>query len=225
MTQMSEMPAKPVRPRDAASLVIVDTSGAEPRVLMGRRHAKMKFIPDAFVFPGGKLDPDDMHALPATPLRDAAHFGSPAKARGLAMAAVRETFEETGLILAKPGDVGALSGKGWADFHRDGIAPDLAAMSGLARAITPRQSPIRFHARFFATTADRLSGTLKGSGELEDLDWYPISDALKLPVIDVTEFVLTEVRAIHAGGVTRASAPLYSYRNNKPIVRHHANTR
>ena len=75
MTQMSEMPAKPVRPRDAASLVIVDTSGAEPRVLMGRRHAKMKFIPDAFVFPGGKLDPDDMHALPATPLRDAAHFG------------------------------------------------------------------------------------------------------------------------------------------------------
>ncbi|MDO8421263.1 MAG: NUDIX hydrolase [Parvibaculum sp.] len=222
---MSDTPARTVRPRDAASLVIVDTSGAEPRVLMGRRHAKMKFIPDAFVFPGGKLDPDDMHALPATQLRDAAHFGSPAKARGLAMAAVRETFEETGLILARPGDVGALSGKGWEDFRRDGIAPNLAVMSGLARAITPRQSPIRFHARFFATTADNLSGTLKGSGELEDLDWYPISAALKLPVIDVTEFVLTEVRAIHADGVTRAGAPLYSYRNNKPVVRSQVNTR
>lgn len=138
------------------------------------------------------------------------------------MAAVRETFEETGLILAMPGDVGALSGKGWADFRREGIAPDLAAMSGLARAITPRQSPIRFHARFFATTADKLSGTLKGSGELEELDWYPISAALKLPVIDVTEFVLNEVRVIHAEGVTRASAPLYSYRNNKPIIRNQA---
>lgn len=219
MTQMIETPTKAVRPRDAASLVIVDTSGTEPRVLMGRRHAKMKFVPDAFVFPGGKLDPDDLKAVPATALLKAAHFGSPAIARALAMAAVRETFEETGLILARPGDVGADSGEGWADFRRAKIAPDLAAMSGLARAITPRQSPIRFHARFFATTADLLTGTLKGSGELEDLDWYPISVALKLPVIDVTEFVLKEVRTIHADGVTRVSAPLYSYRNNKPVIR------
>ncbi|MES1991259.1 MAG: NUDIX hydrolase [Pseudomonadota bacterium] len=208
-----------VRPRDAASLVVVDSVGDEPRILMGRRHAKMKFIPDAFVFPGGKLDAGDMLARPATRLSCVEHFGTDAKAQGLAMAAVRETFEETGLLLAKTGDVGTAGGKGWEDFRTSGIAPDLGALEGLARAITPRQSPIRFHARFFMTTADRLTGTLKGSGELEDLDWYPLSAALGLPVIDVTEFVLHEVRDIFLNGIRRARAPLYSYRNNKPFVR------
>ncbi|PKQ09013.1 MAG: DNA mismatch repair protein MutT, partial [Alphaproteobacteria bacterium HGW-Alphaproteobacteria-12] len=42
-----------IRPRDAASLVLIDRTSTEPRVLMGRRHARMKFVPDAFVFPGG----------------------------------------------------------------------------------------------------------------------------------------------------------------------------
>lgn len=208
--------SKSVRPRDAASLVIVDSTSTEPRVLMGRRHAKMKFVPDAFVFPGGKLDPDDQKAKPATPLPVIPRFG--AKVQALAMAAVRETFEETGLILAKPGQVGAGTGSGWADFYARGIAPDLAALSGLARAITPVQSPIRFHARFFMTDATSLDGKLMGSGELEELDWYPLSEALKLPVIDVTEFVLREVQAIH-NGRTRAHIPLYAYRNNKPVVR------
>lgn len=219
MPDTSTLPPKHVRPRDAASLVIVDTRGDEPCVLMGRRHAKMKFIPDAFVFPGGKLDPEDLIAQPATPLGEALPFGSPAKARALAMAAVRETFEETGLVLAKPGNVGSASGKGWADFHALNIAPDLAALAPLARAITPRQSPIRFHARFFTTSATHLTGTLKGSGELEELDWYPLSAALKLPVIDVTEFVLNEVRDIHVNGINRVRAPLYCYRNDKPVIR------
>lgn len=219
MADMDVTVAKSVRPRDAASLVIVDATDSEPRILMGRRHAKMKFIPDAFVFPGGKLDAGDLRAQPATVLRGVEHFGSAAKAQALAMAAVRETFEETGLILAQAGDVGALSGKGWNAFREAGIAPDLGALSGLARAITPRQSPIRFHARFFTTTADKISGTLKGSGELEELDWYPLSAALKLPVIDVTEFVLHEVRDIFMNGVMRTRVPLYSYRNNKPVVR------
>ena len=219
MADMDVQVTKPVRPRDAASLVVVDATGAEPRILMGRRHAKMKFIPDAFVFPGGKLDAGDLLARPANKLSGVDHFGTQAKAQGLAMAAVRETFEETGLLLARAGDVGTAGGKGWEDFRAGGIAPDLGALKGLARAITPRQSPIRFHARFFMTTAENLTGTIKGSGELEELDWYPLSAALKLPVIDVTEFVLHEVRDIFVSGIQRAQVPLYSYRNNKPVVR------
>ncbi|HEY4343721.1 MAG TPA: NUDIX domain-containing protein [Parvibaculum sp.] len=206
-----------VRPRDAASLVLVDTRGDEPRVLMGKRHKKMKFVPDAFVFPGGKLDPDDLKARPATPLAPAAGFG--AKTQALAMAAIRETFEETGLILAGPGDVGANSGPSWSHFHGLGLAPRLDTLSCLARAITPASSPIRFHARFFAAAADDLQGTLAGSGELEELDWYPLSQALKLPVIDVTEFVLREVLAGHAASATRARIPLFSYRNDRPVIR------
>lgn len=217
----SAMPVRTVKPRDAASLVIIDTTENEPRILMGRRHAKMKFVPDAFVFPGGKLDPDDFNALPATALRKTAHLGTDSNhlGRALAMAAVRETFEETGFILAKTGHVGEAAGPGWAPFHKTGIAPDLAAIEGLARAITPAGSPIRFHARFYLCHAHELTGTLKGSGELEDLDWYSISDALKLPIVDVTEFVLHEVREIHTTGIKRERAPLFSYRNNKPIIR------
>src|SRR3546814_9344287 len=115
---------------------------------MGKRHAKMKFVPDAFVFPGGKLDPDDLKARPATPLAPTADFG--VKTQALAMAAIRETFEETGLILAGPGDVGAGSGPSWAHFHQQGLAPRLDTLSCLARAIPPASSPIPFNARFFA---------------------------------------------------------------------------
>lgn len=217
---MSEtLPSAPLRvkPRDAASLVLIDTSGDEPRVLMGKRHAKMKFVPDAFVFPGGKLDPEDLIARPATPLAPTKGFG--VKTQALAMAAIRETFEETGLILAGPGDVGAASGASWAHFHQHGLAPRLDTLSCLARAITPASSPIRFHARFFATTANDLQGELAGSGELEELGWYPLSQALKLPIIDVTEFVLCEVLAGHAATTTRARIPLFSYRNNRPVIR------
>jgi len=221
MANTTTLPEKPVKPRNAASLVIIDTPEDEPRILMGRRHARMKFVPDAFVFPGGKLDPDDFNAQPATPLHETAYLGTDSKrlARSLAMAAIRETFEETGFLLAKEGSVGDTAGPSWAHFREAGIAPDLAAIEGIARAITPPQSPIRFHARFFSCKADQLTGTLKGSGELEDLDWYPISQALKLPVIDVTEFVLHEVRNIHNSGVKRERPPLFSYRNNKPIIR------
>ena len=217
MSQTLSPAALRVKPRDAASLVLIDASGDEPRVLMGKRHAKMKFVPDAFVFPGGKLDPDDLKARPATPLAPAADFG--VKTQALAMAAIRETFEETGLILASPGDVGAVSGPSWAHFHQHGLAPRLDTLSCLARAITPASSPIRFHARFFAAAAADLQGKLAGSGELEELDWYPLSQALKLPIIDVTEFVLREVLAGHAGATTRTRIPLFSYRNDRPVIR------
>lgn len=55
-----------VKPRDAASLILLDETGTEPRVLMGKRHSKVSFVPDAYVFPGGKLDANDAHIEPGT---------------------------------------------------------------------------------------------------------------------------------------------------------------
>jgi len=215
--------ARAIRPRDAASLVLIDDTGGEPRILMGRRHARMKFIPDAFVFPGGKLDAGDLLARPATTFsgetaRMMQSAAAGAKAEALAMAAIRETFEETGLIVARKGHVGDTAGEGWQPFRERGLAPRLDVLDFVARAITPASSPIRFHARFFAAPASSAEGTLQGSGELSELDWYPLSDALKLPVIDVTEFVLNEIGRRHREGA-RTRIPLYSYRNDKPIVR------
>ena len=177
-------PARAVRPRDAASLVILRGSEGATEVLLGRRASRHRFMPNVYVFPGGRLDPADGK----TPLvQDLAPDVArrlrqkwPAKlARALAVAAARETFEETGLIF------GSLEG--------DRLTPNLASFDYIARAITPPDSPIRFHARFFLSHAATASGRLRDSAELQDLNWVPLPRALEMPLVDVTEFVLREV--------------------------------
>ena len=106
-----EAPGKPsgraLKPKDAATLILVDRNDAEPRILMGRRQSTQVFLPNKFVFPGGRVDRGDrtMPALSELPaadqnllLRDMKGSPSLARIRALALAAVRETFEEAGLI-------------------------------------------------------------------------------------------------------------------------------
>jgi 8-oxo-dGTP pyrophosphatase MutT (NUDIX family) len=219
MTQ-ERLKSKPVRPRHAASLVLLKGDPDHPRVLMGRRPPKSAFIPDAFVFPGGRLDPEDMSVepsapLPAQTLRLLIGKGgcTPKMAKALANTVIRETFEETGLLLAGPGDCGG--GDGWAEFRNRDLAPDHSQLRFLGRAITPAASPIRYHARFFVASAEGLQGVLTPTDELADLDWYPVTEALRLPVIDVTHFVLTLIGDGHA---KRDDAPpFFRYRRNKPL--------
>ena len=97
--------AAPVTPRDAGSLIVWREGPEGAEVLMGRRSRRAAFVPDFFVFPGGRLDPADRLVRPATPLDASATArmgvrGDAALAEALALAAVRETFEETGLVLA-----------------------------------------------------------------------------------------------------------------------------
>ena len=147
-------------------------------------------MPHVWVFPGGRVDPEDARAPASSELSPevAAKLEtrwSPARARALAIAAIRETFEETGLAFGKLVD---------GELH-----PDLARLDYLARAITPTLSPIRFHARFFLTDAAGGSGQLGGNGELLDVRWIPIPEALELPIINVTRFVLQEIARRAAG--------------------------
>lgn len=204
---------RPVRPSHAASLVLLRGQGDQREVLMGRRPPKSAFIPDAFVFPGGRLDMTDAKVEPATPLGQATlasllSYGgcSAALARALATTAIRETYEETGLILGTPSPNG---------FGDTGIAPHHGALDFLGRAITPAVSPIRFHARFFQADASHATGRLAGSGELLDLAWYPLGEAVNLPAIDVTKFILS---LIERQGLSAApSPPFFRYRRNKPL--------
>lgn len=212
-----------VRPRDAASLVLVRTDpGTGIRsVLMGRRLKRASFIPDMFVFPGGRVDAEDARIAPARALPDETlarlHLAGQAKrAQALANAAIRETFEETGLVIGVATPL-VTSGRhhGWQEFAKSGHAPDHAPLQFLGRAITPPESPKRFHARFFVADGACASGTLGGSGELIELDWYPLETALRLPIIDVTEFMLKRVAEERHG----EHAPLFSYRRGKPLNR------
>lgn len=170
--------------------MILRGRGGAARVLLGRREPRHRFMPHVWVFPGGRVDPEDARAPASSELSPevAAKLEtrwSPARARALAIAAIRETFEETGLAFGKLVD---------GELH-----PDLARLDYLARAITPTLSPIRFHARFFLTDAAGGSGQLGGNGELLDLRWIPIPEALELPIINVTRFVLQEIARRAAG--------------------------
>jgi 8-oxo-dGTP pyrophosphatase MutT (NUDIX family) len=191
---------RPVRPRDAATLIILDhKTGFEPKVLMGRRNGGHEFMPGKWVFPGGRLDRSDYHAPYASDLRPevAARLGKTAplhRARALALAAIRETFEETGLLLGKPAAVHMIKGP-WREFLALGALPDLAGLDFVARAVTPAISPKRFDARFFLAQADNLISRERQAdcGELDEIVWVDLSAALDLDLPSVTRFVLKEL--------------------------------
>lgn len=213
-----------VTPRDAATLILKRQRTAGAEVLMGRRAGRHKFMPGAYVFPGGKVDGHDAQVRPASRLSDEAmrhltRAASPLRAGAIGKTAIRETYEETGLLLAAPGDLGEPSDATWAELKAMGLAPDLRHLDYLGRAITPPGSPIRFHARFLIADAEPMRGELGGSGELLNLHWVSIDDALHLPIADVTEFMLIELKRFLAGDeAVRRKRPLFCYRNNQAHV-------
>jgi 8-oxo-dGTP pyrophosphatase MutT (NUDIX family) len=214
------MSARPVKPRNAASLVLVRRHKGAPHILMGRRSKKSVF-PEFYVFPGGRVDKSDAVVTPSAHLSEQAlnelceRGGcTPDLARALATAAIRETFEETGLLIANSGNVGLSEGT-WAEFAARGVAPAHDRLRFIGRAITPATAPVRFHARFFVADGDQAEGDLQGNGELEALDWYPLDKALTLPAVDVTQFILRELHAAERGEIREA--PFFRYRRNKPL--------
>ena len=187
--------ARSLRPRDAATLILVRQSGAAPEVLLGQRHGGHAFMPNRYVFPGGRVDPHDHRATAATPLRGAVRerlerAATPARAHALAVAAIRETFEETGLMIGAPLDRAAGARAPWDRFAERGLGPALGALDYLYRAVTPPGRPRRFNARFFLADAGEASGALASDGELLDLRWVGLDDALGLPLPNVTRLVL-----------------------------------
>jgi 8-oxo-dGTP pyrophosphatase MutT (NUDIX family) len=199
---------KLVRPRNAATLVVHREARGGTEILMGRRAGRHRFMPDYYVFPGGRLDAADYRVTPLSPLRKEVHellcrSCGARQAQALAVAAVRETFEETGLLLGELGN--------------EGLLPSLEGLDYVLRAITPPASPIRFHARFFAADAKSLKGELRSNGELLDLDWRSIGECLRLPIADVTEFLLRRLEKQE--GERPEGVPLFSFRRGVARVR------
>ena len=201
-------------PRDAATVMLIDRSGAKPKVLLGRRHASHKFMPGKFVFPGGRIEPLDakMSAVseldPDMEKKLNARVANPSRefARALALTAVRETAEETGLLLgvkrdeppATPGDI-------WAEFAKACVHPDLGNVHFIARAITPPRRPRRFDARFFTADASSIAHKIEGvvgpDSELVELTWVPIEEATHLDMPTITGVVLEELANRVAAGM------------------------
>ena len=213
-----------VRPRDAASVVVVrhDADG-EPSVLMGRRSLDSRFMPGVYVFPGGAVEAGDGKVRPATSLDATATSylkvgNSPARARRLAIAAVRETYEETGLMIAGQGDVGPAHAPAWAAWAALGLAPKLGALQYVARAITPPYNPIRFHARFFMADATDARGELKSDGELEDITWVPLSETDALPLADIQRFLVRHLKRLLGDDDPPPGKPMFCYRRGRRAI-------
>jgi len=182
-----------LRPKDAATLIILRN---QREVLLGKRSSNHVFMPQRYVFPGGRVDAGDARVPCPINLRTdvmdrLTDSTSPARARALAMAAVRETYEETGLVLGVPHGSSVRSrSPNWAPFFDLGVVPALDRMDYFARAVTPPDRVRRFDARFFLVDAEYLSGELKGNGELEDLRWVDLDHVKELPLASITALVL-----------------------------------
>lgn len=195
----------PKRPRDAATLIMLDGSDREPKVLLGKRHEKHAFMPGKFVFPGGRTDPadgrvasaDDLHPDVLTKLTtEAGSRANPTRAKAIAMSAIRETYEEAGLLIGERQNY-KCSAKDWQGFVENGVSPSLGPLRLVARAITPPGRVRRFDTRFFTVWRDAVAVELPEGGpthELQELVWLPIAEAEKLDIPMITASVLQVLR-------------------------------
>ncbi|MFC7735856.1 NUDIX hydrolase [Roseomonas sp. GCM10028921] len=182
-------PERPVRPRDAATILLWRERGGRLEVLMGVRSARHRFMPSRLVFPGGRVDREDRTAPVASDLhprtRKALELrATPRLARALAVAAVRELQEETGLLMGQ--------------MEGGRLHADLAPLRYLCRALTPTMSPVRFNARFLTAPAECATGELGGSGELEHLAFHAVDETPPHEIAPITAKVLAEFRDLMA---------------------------
>jgi 8-oxo-dGTP pyrophosphatase MutT (NUDIX family) len=218
-------PGRALRPRDAATLIVVERTERGPaRVLMGKRHSRHRFMPGKFVFPGGRVEPEDRRMTAAgaldphveEKLNARVRRPSPSFARALALAAIRETFEETGLAIGVS-DYGAPENPppgAWTRFAATGVHPALESIDFLARAITPPGRPRRFDARFLIVDArfiaERVDGAVHPEAELVELVWTPLDEARNLDLPSITHAALDDLaQALGSGLDKRRPRPFY----------------
>jgi 8-oxo-dGTP pyrophosphatase MutT (NUDIX family) len=218
------------RPVDAATLILVDRASAVPKVLVGRRHDKVVFMPGKFVFPGGRVDTADGRVPVAAAIPKALEAnllkGSPkitaGRARSLAVAAIREACEETGLCLGRAGhgNASALTGP-WKPFADAGLLPDPSSLFLIARAITPPGRIRRFDTRFFTADASaiahRVEGVIHADAELVELVWVELGSKPLADLHPMTRNVLSELDKRLATGALRhdADVPFYHFYGGK----------
>lgn len=207
--------------RNAATVIVLRDRMTEPAILMGQRGAQAAFMPNKFVFPGGAVDAADAGVPLATPLPGLCHgrladHAPEGLQHSLAAAAIRELWEETGLILGVPGQWPGEVPPDWVEFAATGHVPSAEALQFVFRALTPPGRPRRFDARFFLVDAAHIKGDPEdfthAQDELSHLQWIPLSKARSFDLPFITEVVLAEVEARVTDPAPPASVPYF--RNN-----------
>ena len=188
--------------RHAATVIMVRDGDTNPRILMGQRGSQAAFMPNKFVFPGGAVDAGDAQIPLATPLQTTcinqlSHETDAALIPAIATAAIREVWEETGLILGETGTWSTPPPPDWASFANQGYLPSAAGLTFVFRAITPPGRPRRFDARFFMVDAAQVCGDpddfTHACDELSHLQWIALEDVRHFDLPFITQVVMAEV--------------------------------
>jgi len=212
-----------VAPRDAATVVLLRDAAAGLEVYLLRRTSTMAFAAGMHVFPGGSVDPRDAQHSPAwagpAVVDWAAALGCDGPlARALVCAAVRETFEESGVLLAGAPDavVPDTTGADW-EAERQALLDRSQSLAGLVEArglvvrsdllrawthwITPEFEPRRFDTRFFVAAVPAGQRARDISGEADQAVWLPVAGAVagyetgRFPMLPPTIVTLRELSA------------------------------
>lgn len=226
----------PAAPKDAATVVLLRDGAEGVEAYLMRRQRSMAFAAGMYVFPGGGVDPRDSDGdVPwtgPTPQEWAERLGcETATARALVCAAVRETFEEAGVLLAGPDADSLVSDTSGADWEADRLAleshtlafSDFLARRGLVLRtdllaawthwITPAFEPKRYDTRFFVAVMPhgQRVGTL--TGEADHASWMPLRAALasvesgEMAMLPPTAVTCKEIAAMESAEAALASAP------------------
>lgn len=211
--------------RDAATIIMLRDRETRPAILMGQRGRSAAFMPNKYVFPGGAVDAGDAEITLAAPLdpltRARLTEASALSPEMLAAAAIRELWEETGLILGKPAQWPDAP-QGWRGFAASGHRPAAGGLSYVFRAITPQGRPRRFDARFFLADADQLASDpddfSSAEDELNHIHWVPLDQARALDLPFITEVVLAEITANLTRDTAPASVPFFRNDDESHLV-------
>jgi 8-oxo-dGTP pyrophosphatase MutT (NUDIX family) len=224
MNDVSEaVRAKPtiVRPRDAASLILLRGEGRDLELLAGRRPGHVRFMPGVWVFPGGAIDPEDKK--PWRVETGGQHL--PPRLARCARAALRETWEEVGVLVGRRDSAVAAPPEGLhrlmpveAAYAERGVSTVLDALTYIGRAITPRPVFRRFNTRFFLADGESVFGDPISTEELEDVGWHPVGRRELVPFRDVTQFMLARAIAVREGTAS-PEVPLFcTVRNRRRVL-------
>lgn len=224
MNDISEaVRAKPatVRPRDAASLILLRGHGRDLELLAGRRPGHVKFMPGVWVFPGGAIDPEDKK--PWRVETGGEHL--PPRLLRCARAALRETWEEVGALVGRQGAANQAAPPAShrltaieAAYAERGIAAAIDVMTYVGRAITPTPVFRRFNTRFFVADGSAVFGDPVSTDELEDVGWHPIGRQSLSPFRDVTQFMLARAIAVRDGTASPDAPLMCTVRNQRRIL-------
>ena len=228
-----------VTPHPAATVILLRDATAGIEVWLMRRVAQMAFAPNMTVFPGGRVDDADYQWGPDR-LRSGEVTGfdvTPELARAALVAAVRETFEETGVLLTNPtprADVDTWAQRRHAVENHDLTFAELLDQTGLSvdgslirawgRWITPDGEPRRYDTFFFIAALPHGATARPETSEAIEADWMRPADALaeheagRRPIMAPTRFMLAGLTEFADVAAALASASLRSLAVVQPVL-------